>query len=38
MRTASGPAIVPPRPAKRDILSVMVAGCVAFNNRENETS
>ncbi|MCA3069772.1 MAG: hypothetical protein ING90_17410 [Rhodocyclaceae bacterium] len=30
--------IVPPRPAKRDILWLMVAGCVAFNHRENETS
>lgn len=30
--------MVAPRPCKRDILAVMVAGCVAFNNWENKTS
>jgi len=30
--------IVAPRLSKRDILAVMVAGCVAVNNWENNTS
>lgn len=30
--------IVAPRPSKRDILAVMVAGCAAVNNWENNTS
>jgi hypothetical protein len=30
--------IMAPWPTKRDILAWTVAGCVAFNHRENETS
>jgi len=33
-----GTLIVAPRLSKRDILAVMVAGCVAVNNWENNIS